>query len=125
VEVTVENPPAPVEDETVTLEVRNLPPGAHLISSGKAFEGSVAVFPRGSEAVELTIVAPGYEEKTVRVIPSGSRVVEVALSPLQIVGAPEETGKAKKKGSKKGLKKPGKKDDGGGGDDIVHDWNYP
>ena len=120
-EAAIDHPPVPLENDTVTLEIRNLPPGSHMISGGKAFESNVAVFSRGSEAVELTIVAPGYEEKTVQVIPSESRVVEVALSPLPIVGAPEETGKKKKKGSKK----PGKKDDGKGGDDIDHNWNYP
>jgi len=78
--------PAPSASEAVAarvpLTLRGAPPGASVLLGadelGKASEP--LWLPLGSEPLSIRVVAPGYEPKTLSVVPSGAADISVTLS---------------------------------------------
>ncbi len=103
----------------VTIEFGNIPSDTRIEHNGVLHVGKIMHIEKSDDPVVLTLVAEGFKEKKVEVIPSDDRVIEVRMDPLE-EGA---GGARKKKKSKK--KSPGGSEEAGDRGDIDHNWDYP
>jgi eukaryotic-like serine/threonine-protein kinase len=77
--------------EYVEITLKGAPDGATIVAFDKQIGETPAPvrLPAGEEAVELTVVAPGYRPKTVKVVPSRSQ--ELSLTLTRVTAPPKKT----------------------------------
>jgi hypothetical protein len=92
------DPPLPATEATVTLDVSTHPAvaAAKVTIGGQLVDGSPArrEMKRGSEPVEVVVVAAGYHRAEVRVIPDQNRTVVVPLLPEEPPSPPSSAATA-------------------------------